>query len=110
MGDIDAFVAIKPQCHFTERISSNSGNETDVRSQTGAGHGLVGTFSAIVHAISRSQKRFAGIRHTLDFHGETGGVTAHDGDPRSGQEDSPERVCPNLKLVSLPQRGNGSAV
>src|SRR4029077_19581125 len=60
VGGINAFVAIEPQRHFAEGIGSNSGDETDFRSQPGASYCLVGTLSAIVHAISRSQKRLAG--------------------------------------------------
>ena len=96
VGDINAFVAIEAESHFAERVRSNFGYEADAGSEPGAGHCLIGTFSAVVHAIACSQQGFAGAWHTLDFHGQTGGIAAHNGDAWAGssrnrQEKSPRQ-------------------
>src|ERR1700758_3907944 len=54
VGSIDPLIAIKPHRHFTEIVFSNHRDETDFYSQPGAAHGLIGTFAAIIHPISRS--------------------------------------------------------
>ena len=85
MSDINALVAIKAQCQVTESIFSNLGDEADLRSQPGTAHRLIGTFTAVVHAITCSKKCLACARQALDLHGQPGRVTADDGDARGNQ-------------------------